>query len=91
MNLNWKNIIVSAIVCGVVLLFVTFVADFIAMLISPYSIMDIGGMRAMDDPIMALYCLYPFVLALMAGIVFDIVRDSIKGESSSELSSSCSS
>ena len=82
MNLNWKNITISAIVCGVVLLVVTFAADFIAGLIAPYSIMDLSGMRSFDDPIMALYFLYPFVLALTAGIVFDIVKDSIKGESS---------
>lgn len=74
-----KNIIISTIACGLLLLVLSFAMDFIAQLIAPYSIFDIGGMRAIDDPIMSFYFLYPFVFALMAAIVFDMVGDSIKG------------
>ena len=79
--MKWKNIVISAVAGGVVFLVVALLADYISVLISPYSIMDIGGMRSMDDPVMALYFLYPFVFALTSAVVFDFVRDSIKGES----------
>jgi len=38
---------------------------------APYEIAQPGGMRAMDDPVMMLFCLYSFVLSCAAATVFD--------------------
>jgi len=47
---------------------------------SPYDIATLGGMRAMNDPVMLLYFLYPFVFAFAAAGVFDIIKSSLTGK-----------
>lgn len=79
MQLNGKNILICGIFGGIVLLIATFVADAIAQLIAPYNLFDLGGMRAMDDPAMTLYFLYPFIFSFIAAIVWGIIRTAIKG------------
>lgn len=48
-------------------------------LIIPYDNGPFGGMTAMDDPAMLLFLLYPFVLALAAAWMFDLVRRNFTG------------
>lgn len=77
--MNTKNVILAGLSGGVVLLVSMFVFGKIATAISPYDIATIGGMRAMDDPVIALFFLYPFVLSFVAAILFDVIKDSLKG------------
>lgn len=74
-----KNILISGIAGGFVLLIVTFVADAIAQVIAPYNLFDLGGMRTMNDPLMMLYFLYPFIFAIIAAGVWSYIRDIITG------------
>lgn len=78
--MNAKFIGIGTVAGGLVLLVVTFLADAIAQLITPYDFLSIGGMRAMDDPVMGLFFLYPFIFALMAAFVFDLVQSAIPGD-----------
>jgi len=77
--MNTKNIVLAGLCGGVVLLVSMFVFGMIATAIAPYDIATLGGMRAMDDPVMALFFLYPFVLSFVATILFDVIKDSLKG------------
>lgn len=79
MEIHSKNIMIAGISGGVVLLMVTFIADAIAQIIDPYDLFALGGMRAIHDPLMSLYFLYPFVFAIIAAIVWTIIRSSISG------------
>jgi len=59
-----KAIGIATIAGGFILLVLSFIADAIAQLITPYDIFSIGGVRAMDDPVMGLFfsvslCLCP--------------------------------
>jgi hypothetical protein len=77
--MNAKNIVLAGFSGGIVLLVSMFIFGEIANAISPYDVAILGGMRAMNDPVMGLFFLYPFVLSFVAAILFDIIRDSLRG------------
>lgn len=78
--MNAKFIGIGTVAGGVLLLVVSFLADAIAQLVTPYDIFSIGDMRAINDPMMGLFFLYPFIFALMAAIVFDLVQSALPGD-----------
>ncbi len=69
-----KNFIISGILSGVAILLVWMVSSTLISMLFSYDIMDFGGMRAMDDPLMLLSFLYPFVLGLAMSYVFPYVK-----------------
>jgi len=77
--MNIKNVVVAGIGGGVILLVCMLFFGVIANALSPYDIAMLGGMRAINDPIMGLFFLYPFVVSFVAAILFDIIKDSLKG------------
>jgi len=80
MAMRLKNILVGGIAGGFVLLVLVTIFSELSVLVAPYNIATLGGMRAMDDPVMMLYFLYPFVFAFAAAFVFDIVQGSLTGK-----------
>ena len=77
--MNAKNITVAGIAGGILLLVAMVVFGKIANAISPYDMASLPGMRTMQDPLMLLFFLYPFVLAFIAAILFDMIRGSLHG------------
>lgn len=77
--MNVKNIALAGIIVGAILLALMVAINMIMNTIVPMDISSYGGMREMDDPIMLLFFFYPFVVAFAAAIVFDMVKDSLKG------------
>ena len=75
-----KNIATATGAAGFMLLILMIVSGFLVNMVLPADISQYGGMRAMDDPIMTLFYLYPFVIAFAAAILFDCVRDCLKGD-----------
>ncbi len=51
------------------------------MLIAPFDIFQIGGMRTPNDPVMMLYWLSPFVFSLASAILFSVINKSLEGSS----------
>ena len=78
--MNVKNIATATVAAGFMLLILMIVSGFLVNMVLPADISKYGGMRAMDDPIMTLFYLYPFVIAFAAAILFDCVRDCLKGD-----------
>ncbi len=78
--MNVKNIATATVAAGFMLLILMIVSGFLVNMVLPADISQYGGMRAMDDPIMTLFYLYPFVIAFAAAILFDCVRDCLKGD-----------
>lgn len=78
--MNTKNIATATVAAGFMLLLLMIVSGFLVNMVLPADISQYGGMRAMDDPIMTLFYLYPFVIAFAAAILFDCVRDCLKGD-----------
>jgi hypothetical protein len=77
--MNAKNILIAGSAGGAVFLFLLMIFSTLSMIIALYTIAKIGGMRAIDDPIMIMFFFYPFVLAFAAAGVFDIVQGSLTG------------
>jgi len=77
--MNVKKILLAGCAGGAVLLFLQMIFSSVSIVVAPYDIAKIGGIRAMDDPIMLLFFFYPFVLAFAAAGVFEVVKSSLTG------------
>ncbi len=77
--MNAKNILVGGFIGGIVLLVVNFVVSAFVLIIAPYEISALGGMRAAEEPLMMFFFAYPFILAFAAAIVFDLVKGALRG------------
>jgi hypothetical protein len=78
-SMDGKKVFIAMIAGGVLLLIAELVFSQIGILVAPYDVFAIGGMRPRDDPLNALFFAYPFVLALTSAIVFDRVKGSLGG------------
>ena len=74
-----KKILIAGIAGGILLLVAQFAFSMVANVVAPYDIFAIGGMRQMNDPLMALFYAYPFVLSFMSAIVFDRIKGGLGG------------
>jgi len=74
-----RNIVLGGIGGGILLFVLLFGLNSLIGMVVPYDISTFGGMRAMDDPVMLLFFLYPFVVSFAAAVVFDTVRNALQG------------
>jgi hypothetical protein len=79
-----KNILAAGFIGGIVLFVVNFVISAIILVVAPYDIFTLGGMRPADDPLMLFFFAYPFILSFAAAIVFDLVKGALRGPPSSK-------
>jgi hypothetical protein len=77
--MEWKKFVISWVLGSVLLYITLFLVSAITMVIAPFNIFDIGGMRTATDPIMVLYFLYPVLLSLVTTYMFSVIRGSLKG------------
>lgn len=78
--MHTKKIVIAGVTAGFLLLVLMMVSGFLVNMVLPADISQYGGMRAMDDPVMSLFYLYPFVVAFAAAVVFDCIRGCLKGD-----------
>jgi len=75
-KLNWKKIVISTFATGLVLLVLWFAWSAIVPIVFPnYDPTTLPGMRAAENPLMPLFFLYFFVLALAFAIAFHFFED----------------
>ncbi|HII53853.1 hypothetical protein COT30_01535 [Candidatus Micrarchaeota archaeon CG08_land_8_20_14_0_20_49_17] len=75
-----KKILVSGLAAGVAIFIISAVFGVIVQLIAPYNVLALGGMRAIDEPIMTLFFLYPFVISFAMAIAYEFVKESFQGD-----------
>lgn len=75
---NPKKVLIGGIAAGIAILVVSFVVDWLITAALPYDIFSLGGMRAQEDPMMALFLLHPWVLGFAMSIAFQKVKGSFK-------------
>ena len=46
----------------------------------PYNILELGGMRAVEDPLMMLFFVSPWVTSFAMAIVYSFVKDCFKSD-----------
>jgi hypothetical protein len=74
-----KTVLFAGILGGIWLVIITYLGSNAGTMSAPYDIMTLGGMRSVNDPVLALFFLYPFVLSFTSAVVFGMVRTSLDG------------
>jgi hypothetical protein len=75
--MNSKNIVIAGLAAGTLLFVLLFGLNVIMNQLISYDIAKFNGMRPMDDPVMLLFFVYPFVVAFAAAYVFDIIHPAL--------------
>ncbi len=75
-----KKIVIGGIAAGLVILVVSQVVSYAVMAVPGlyFDIFKLGGMRAKEDPIMALFFLHPWVLGFAMAIAFQKFKPAFK-------------
>jgi hypothetical protein len=74
-----KKLVISTILVGIVILVLSQIVNYAIQMVLPYNIFELGGMRSATDPLMALYFIYPFVLAFAMSYVYVFTQRGLKG------------
>jgi hypothetical protein len=74
-----KKIIIPGIAAGIVMFIVTMAISAIMQALFQYNVLELAGMRTINDPIMILFFLYPFVLAFAMAIAYSSLQKSFDG------------
>jgi len=69
-----KKFLISGIIGGIVIWIISFIFDSLVVMAFPYDILKLGGMRAIDDPLMMLFFLSPFVTAFAMSFVYQYFK-----------------
>ena len=77
--MNIKKILIAGILAGIVIEIIALIIGTIVQAIWPFNIFEFGGMRAMNDPIMLLFFLQPWVISFAMAIVYSYVGKATDG------------
>lgn len=82
--MNWKKFIISGILAGIAISIITYIVSAVVTAILPYDIFSLGGIRAVTDPVMLLYFIYPWVFGFALSYAYQFFEKSLKGSWSSK-------
>ena len=77
--MKWKEIIVGGIIVGLIIMLIDIIIGGIFQFILPYDIFKLGGMRKIDDPIMLLFFIHPWVLSFTLSFVYSYFEKALNG------------
>ncbi len=77
--MNTKKFLLGGIASGILILILGLAVSAIVATVLPYDAATLPGMRAVTDPLMTLFFLYPFVLGFVATYVYGAVKGSFVG------------
>jgi hypothetical protein len=78
-----KQIIVGGIIAGILIEVISLVVSWLAQTIGQYNVMELPGMRPIDDPVAILFFVYPWVLGFTLTFVFSYFQKSFEGSTGS--------
>jgi hypothetical protein len=73
------KIILAGILGGIAILIISMLFSMLFQAAFGYDIMKLDGMRTINDPIMALFFLYPFVISFTVAILYAKTRKAFSG------------
>lgn len=80
MAFSLKKFVVSGIVGGIAFYIIWLIVNFLLRsALWPYDILSLGGMRSVNDPVMLLFFLYPFVFSFAMAAAYPMVASALKG------------
>lgn len=77
--MNLKQVLLGGIVGGIVILVLGMLVDAIIQFVLPYNVLELGGMRSIEDPIMILFFAHGWVLAFAMAIMYQYVKPAFSG------------
>ena len=77
--MNAKRIIVSGIVAGIVILIVSMALSYLFQAALNYNVLTLAGMRSVNDPIMILFFVFPWIIGFALTILFAFAQKSFTG------------
>ena len=77
--MKWKQIIVAGFIVGFIIMLIDIVIGGIFQLILPYDIFELGGMRTIDNPIMMLFFIHPWILGFSLSFVYSYIVKALNG------------
>ncbi|UCH72348.1 MAG: hypothetical protein JSW62_02025 [Thermoplasmatales archaeon] len=82
--MKWKQVIVGGILAGIVITIITTVFSWLTQTIWQYDVLELAGMRPVDDPIAILFFVYPWVLGFALSYVYSYLGKSLDGNSTTK-------
>ncbi|MBN2127529.1 MAG: hypothetical protein JW703_04015 [Candidatus Diapherotrites archaeon] len=70
--MNFKKFILSGVLGGIVVTIVFWIVSMVMQTVLNYNAMNLDGMRAVEDPLMMLFFLYPFVISFTMAYAYPL-------------------
>jgi hypothetical protein len=74
-----KKFLISGILAGIVIEILSMIVSTAAQALGNYNVLALDGMRNVNDPITALFFVYPFVLGFAMTYVYSKMEKQLKG------------
>ncbi|MFH1588387.1 MAG: hypothetical protein ABIA76_03565 [Candidatus Diapherotrites archaeon] len=72
--MDFGKFVISGILAGIVLFIAMMVFGFIVQAVMPYNAMEFGGMRSVDDPLMWLFFVSPWITGFAMALVYPMIK-----------------
>jgi hypothetical protein len=67
---DYPRIMLAGLVAGFAVAVVVYGVQYAVTQFFPYNVLELGGMRSVDDPVMALFLLYPWAVGFTMAAVY---------------------
>lgn len=82
---DWPKIALAGLIAGFAVAIVSWVFQFGVQYLFPYNVLELGGMRSIDDPLMALFFMYPWVIGFTMAAVYPFFTKLVESEGNKPL------
>ena len=77
--MKWKQILIGGVLAGIIIEIVNIIFNSLIQLIWAYNVFELGGMRTIDDPIMILFFVYPWILGFALAYIYSYFGKALDG------------
>jgi hypothetical protein len=82
---DYPKIALAGLLAGFAVAVVSWSIQFGIQYFFPYNMLELGGMRSVDDPLMALFFMYPWVMGYAMAVVYPFFAKLVEGEENKPL------
>ena len=77
--MKWKQILIGGVLAGIIIEIVDIIFNSLIQLIWAYNVFELVGMRTIDDPIMILFFVYPWILGFALAYIYSYFGKTLDG------------
>ena len=78
--MNGKQVVVGGIVAGFIIFVISWIFSWLTQTLWNYNVLDLAGMRGVDDPLAVLFFVYPWVLGFALSSVYSSIQKAFEGD-----------